>query len=82
MDDGRGIQPPSAAQKDSALKQAHIGLCVQTVTALCAMRRNEAQSLPRAQGGRGNAHAARYLADAQEAAGRSICRWRGEILSA
>jgi hypothetical protein len=82
MDDGRGIQPPSAAQKDSTLKQAHIGLCVQTVTALRALRRNEAQSLPRAQGGRGNAHAARYLADAQQAAGCSIGRWSREILSA
>jgi len=73
VDDGRGIQSAGAAQKNSALQQTHVGLRIQTVTALRAMRRNEAERFPGAQGRRGNAHAARYLADAQEAMRHSIC---------
>jgi len=73
MDDGCGIQSFGAAQKNRALQQTHIGLRIQTVTALRAMRRNEAERFPGAQGRRGNAHSARYVTDAQQAMARSIC---------
>ena len=66
VDDGRGIQSLGAAQKNSALQQTHIAFRVQTVKALRAMRRDEAQRFPGAQGRRRDTHATRHLADAQQ----------------
>jgi hypothetical protein len=49
MYDGSGIQAASTAQKQCALQKAHIRLRIQAITALGALRSNEAKLLPRAE---------------------------------
>jgi len=73
VDDGSGIEAASAAQKNGALQQAHIGFGVEAVTALGALRADEAERFPGAQRGRGNADAARHFADAQGAMEAARC---------
>src|SRR5438132_12966916 len=46
VDDGSRIEAAGAAQKNRALQQAHIGFGEETVTAPCALRRDEAQGFP------------------------------------
>jgi len=67
MNDSGRIEAASAAEKNRALEQAHIRFGIKTVTALRALRRNEAECLPGAQRRRRNADAARHFADAQVA---------------
>src|ERR1700730_8708138 len=64
MNDGSGIEASSAAEKNRALEQAHIGFGVEAIAALRAQRGDEAKRFPGAQRGRRNPHAARDFADA------------------
>ena len=65
MNDGRRIEAASAAKKNRALEQAHIGFGIETIAALRAQRRDETEGLPGTQRGRRNTDAARDFADAQ-----------------
>ena len=67
MNDGGRIEAASAAEKNRALEQAHIGFGIEAIAALRTQRRNEAEGLPGTQRGRRNAEAARDFADAQMA---------------
>jgi len=64
MYDGGRIEAASAAEKNRPLEQAHIRFGIETVAALRALRRNEAECLPGAQCRRRNTDAARHFADA------------------
>lgn len=68
------IEAAGAAQKDGALEQANIGFGVQTVAACGALRRDQAEGLPGAQGGGGNPEAMGDLRDTQEALARQRIR--------
>ena len=65
MNDGGRIEAASAAEKNRALEQAHIGFGVEAIAALRAQRGDEAKRFPGAQRGRRNPDAARDFADAQ-----------------
>jgi len=82
VDDGCRIQAARAAQKNGALQQADIGFCIHAVTALGALRRDEAEGFPGAQGGRGNRQAASHFGNAQKRLAARRFRCGQEILSA
>jgi hypothetical protein len=65
MNDGGRIEASSAAEKNRALEQAHIGFVVKAIAALRAQRCDEAKRFPGAQRGRRNPDAARDFADSQ-----------------
>jgi len=65
MNDGGRIEAASAAEKNRALEQAHIGFGIEAIAALRAQRGDEAKGLPGTQRRRRNPDAARDFADAQ-----------------
>jgi len=73
MNDGGGVEAASAAEKNRALEQAHIGFGIEAIAALRAQRRDEAKGLPGAQRRRRNTDTARYFADAQVAMRPWLC---------
>src|SRR6266481_6375506 len=52
MNDGGRIEAASAAEKNRALEQAHVGFGIEAIAALRAQRRDEAKGLPGTQRGR------------------------------
>jgi hypothetical protein len=73
MNDGGRVEAASAAEKNRALKQAHVGFGIQAIPALRAQRRDETKGLPGTQRGRRNPHAARDFADAQVTMHPGLC---------
>src|SRR5213080_1833790 len=67
MGDRGRIEAAGTAEKNGSSQQAYVGFVVQTVAALRPLRGHQSERFPRAQSRRGNAHAARHFADAQEA---------------
>src|SRR5216683_3191953 len=47
MNDGGGVEASGPAEKHGALEQAHVGFAVEAVAAPGALRRDEAECLPR-----------------------------------
>src|SRR6266478_3403691 len=74
---GGGVEAAGAAQKQRALQQPHIGFGIQAIAALGALRSNQAELFPGAQGGGRNLHATRDFADAQQGARFAIRRCFG-----
>jgi len=62
--DGRGIQAAGTSKKDGALQKADIGIGVQPVAAFGALRNDQAERFPGAQGRGGDANALGDFADA------------------
>src|SRR5215472_3110150 len=78
----RRVEASGAAQKNSALQQAHVGLVIQAVAAARSLGRYQAKGFPGAQRGGRNAHAARHFAYAQKPVASSLGRFSVYILSA
>ena len=50
VNDGGGIESAGAAEENGALQETHVGFRIHAVTTLRALRRDETESLPCAQG--------------------------------